>query len=64
MNGDQLNYCQRYYTVIATGFDQTNFASPFKKPEAKKEEEEVEMKPVAAPADIGEIDEIFKIFSR
>ena len=50
-------------TVIATGFDQTNFASTFKKPEAKKEET-AEMKPVEAPADLGEIDEIFKSFSR
>ena len=34
------------------------------KPEAQKEVVEAEMKPVEAPADIGEIDEIFKIFSR
>jgi hypothetical protein len=51
-------------TVIATGFDQANFGTSFKKAEAKKEEEETVMKPVEAPSDIGEIDEIFKIFSR
>ena len=51
-------------TVIATGFDQANFGTAFKKTEVKKEEEPAEMKPVEAPADIGEIDEIFKIFSR
>ena len=51
-------------TVIATGFDQASFGTSFKKVEAKKEEAETEMKPVEAPADIGEIDEIFKIFSR
>jgi cell division protein FtsZ len=52
-------------TVIATGFDQANFGTTFKKAaETKKEESEAEMKPVEAPADIGEIDEIFKIFSR
>ena len=51
-------------TVIATGFDQANFGTTFKKPEAQKEVVEAEMKPVEAPADIGEIDEIFKIFSR
>jgi len=51
-------------TVIATGFDQANFGASFKKPEEKKAEEHAEMKPVEAPADIGEIDEIFKIFSR
>ena len=51
-------------TVIATGFDQASFGASFKKVEAKKEETEAEMKPVEAPADIGEIDEIFKIFSR
>ena len=52
-------------TVIATGFDQTSFGTPFKKAaEVKKETVEAEMKPVEAPTDIGEIDEIFKIFSR
>ena len=52
-------------TVIATGFDHANFGFSAKKaPEAKKAEEEVVMTPVEAPADIGEIDEIFKIFSR
>ena len=52
-------------TVIATGFDQANIGFGAKKaPEAKKAEEDVVMKPVEAPADIGEIDEIFKIFSR
>ncbi len=54
-------------TVIATGFDQVNFAPAATKvaPPAKAEvEEEKPMKPVEAPADIGEIDEIFKIFGR
>jgi cell division protein FtsZ len=54
-------------TVIATGFDQTGFsATVAPKAAAKVEqvEEEKPMQPVEAPADIGEIDEIFKIFGR
>jgi cell division protein FtsZ len=60
-------------TVIATGFDQSAFVSAApkatvkavpQKPQAQGQEEEVELKPVSAPADIGEIDEIFKIFGR
>ena len=54
-------------TVIATGFDQATFAANTKaayKAEPAKVEEDKPLKPVAAPADIGEIDEIFKIFSR
>ena len=53
-------------TVIATGFDQANFAAKAA-PAAevkKSEDDEVAMKPVEAPADISEIDEIFKIFNR
>ena len=55
-------------TVIATGFDQANVGfAPKAAPAAKAAEpaeEKVTMKPVEAPADIGEIDEIFKIFGR
>ena len=57
-------------TVIATGFDQANFKSSFTPaaaPKAAEEDlltEEKPLKPVEAPADIGDIDEIFKIFSR
>ena len=56
-------------TVIATGFDQTGFAATKKTvaaapAAAAKVEEEKPLAPVQAPADIGEIDEIFKIFSR
>jgi len=57
-------------TVIATGFDQANFRSAFTPaaaPKAAEEDlltEDKPLKPVEAPADIGDIDEIFKIFSR
>ncbi len=54
-------------TVIATGFDQAAFAAAAPKAPAVKAEtieEEKPMKPVEAPADIGEIDEIFRIFGR
>ena len=57
-------------TVIATGFDQANVASVFAKPAAADAAEddltkdEKPLKPVAAPTDIGDIDEIFKIFGR
>ena len=58
-------------TVIATGFDQASFKSAFapKAAAAKADEndllaEDKPLKPVEAPADIGDIDEIFKIFSR
>ena len=56
-------------TVIATGFDQAGFAATQKTTAsaptaAAKVEEEQPLKAVEAPADIGEIDEIFKIFSR
>jgi len=59
-------------TVIATGFDQASFKSSFapKAAAATKADEndllaeDKPLKPVEAPADIGDIDEIFKIFSR
>ena len=59
-------------TVIATGFDQASFKSTYTvasaaAPKAAEEDlltEEKPLKPVEAPADIGDIDEIFKIFSR
>ena len=58
-------------TVIATGFDQAGFAATQKTVAAApaaavnaKVEEEKPLAPVQAPVDIGEIDEIFKIFSR
>ena len=58
-------------TVIATGFDQANFKSAYapKAAASKADEndllaEDKPLKPVEAPADIGDIDEIFKIFSR
>ena len=58
-------------TVIATGFDQANVKSAFTKAAAPVVAEEQDiltedkpLKPVAAPADIGDIDEIFKIFGR
>ena len=56
-------------TVIATGFDQANVgfapkAAPAAKAEPAKAEEDKPLKPVEAPADISEIDEIFKIFGR
>ena len=60
-------------TVIATGFDQAHFtaapkaapkAAPAPKVQAEAVEEEPAAKPVEAPEDIGEIDEIFKIFRR
>ena len=56
-------------TVIATGFDQASFAATQKTvaaapAAAAKAEEEKPLAPVQAPTDIGEIDEIFKIFSR
>ena len=62
-------------TVIATGFDQASFKSTYAPaaaataaaPKAAEEDlltEEKPLKPVEAPADIGDIDEIFKIFSR
>ena len=57
-------------TVIATGFDQVGFgytapkAAPVAAKAAQPVEEEKPMAPVEAPADIGEIDEIFKIFGR
>ena len=56
-------------TVIATGFDQASFKSTYTVAAAPKAAEddllaEKPLKPVEAPADIGDIDEIFKIFSR
>jgi len=60
-------------TVIATGFDQAAFGYTAPKAAftaakaqaaAPAAEEEKPLKPVDAPADIGEIDEIFKIFGR
>ena len=58
-------------TVIATGFDQANVKSAFTKAAAPVVAEEQDLlaedkplKPVEAPADIGDIDEIFKIFGR
>ncbi len=53
-------------TVIATGFDQANFSASSAAPAAKNAEaaEDKPLKRVEAPADIGEIDEIFKIFNR
>ena len=61
-------------TVIATGFDQANFKTSFAAPQAaaaapKAEEDDLlaedkPLKPVEAPVDIGDIDEIFKIFGR
>ena len=59
-------------TVIATGFDQAAFGystpkaafAAAKAQAAAPVEEEKPLKPVDAPADIGEIDEIFKIFGR
>ena len=59
-------------TVIATGFDQASFKSTYAPkaaaaPKADENDllaEDKPLKPVEAPADIGDIDEIFKIFSR
>ena len=55
-------------TVIATGFDQASFKSSYSvaAPKAAEEDltEDKPLKPVEAPADIGDIDEIFKIFGR
>ena len=58
-------------TVIATGFDQANFKSTYAPKAAASKADETDLltedkplKPVEAPADIGDIDEIFKIFSR
>ena len=53
-------------TVIATGFDQANFTASGAASAAKKTEDDEDkpLKAVEAPADIGDIDEIFKIFNR
>ena len=60
-------------TVIATGFDQASFKSTYAPkaaaaaPKADENDllaEDKPLKPVEAPVDIGDIDEIFKIFSR